>query len=130
MTQVAVVNPQIIINNIGVRYVPNSLDVDLGLGEQSVKALAGGGGTVSTVFFNNIESNIGIVKFDLYSVNITAIFIQDWKTLGNANTIQVQGEGDTVFSFQFMALTNRVDFMIGNEKQTSFEFQGNPAITF
>jgi hypothetical protein len=129
MSQISLVNPQLVINNISVDYVPNSLDIDLGLGEQSVKALAGGGGTVDTVFFNNIESNIGIVKFDRYSTNVNMTFLQDWKALGDANTIQVQGEGNVVVTFQFMALTNRVEVMIGNEKQTSFEFQGNPAIT-
>jgi hypothetical protein len=129
MSKSTIVSPQLIINNLAIQYVPNSVEIDLGLGEQSVKALSGGAGITDTAYFKNSESNIGIVKFKRYSRDETILLLQDWKALENANLIQVQAETGQVFTFQFMALTNRVELMIGNEETTQFEFQGNPAIT-
>jgi hypothetical protein len=129
MSKIAIVIPQLIINNLAIEYVPNSLEVDLGLGEQGVKALSGGAGIIDTVYFKNSESNIGGVKFKRYSRDETILLMQDWKALGNVNLIQVQAETGNVFTFQFMALTNRIELMIGSEETTQFEFQGNPAIT-
>ena len=129
MTQTALVNAQILINNIAIPYVPNSLKFDLGLGEQNVKAVAGGGGTSDSVYFQDVETNIGKVSFEMFSTDLSVETHKDWKALGNANVIQINGENDVTIFFSFMAQTNRVEFEVGNDKMVSFEFMGNPAIS-
>ena len=125
----ALVNPQIIINNTAIPYVPNSLKIDLGLGEQDVKAVAGGGGTTDSVYFENVESNISKVAFEMYTKDLSIELHQDWKALGNANTVEVVEPNGVAMSFPFMAHTNKVEFEIGNDKMVSIEFMGNPAVT-
>lgn len=129
MSQIALVNPQIVINNIPIPYVPNSLKFDLGLGEQNVKAVAGGGGTSDSVFFSNVETNIGMVSFEMFSTSLSVELHKDWKALSNANFIDLIGEGNVTIPFQSMAQTSKVEFEVGNDKMVTFEFHGGPAIS-
>lgn len=129
MSQRALTNSQIIVNGITYTYVPNTLDVDPGRGEQDVKATGGGGGASETVYFENVESNIGCVKFELFTraVNFTAYDL--WKTLGNLNVILViDPKSNLSLTFTGMANTNLVSLPIGNDKTVPFEFKGDPAI--
>jgi len=125
----ALVNPQIIINNIAIPFVPNSAKIDLGTGEQNVKAVAGGGAVVDTVYFNDVENSVSKVEFDMYVTDVTIELHQDWKSLGNGNTIEVVEVNGITATFPFMAHTNRVEFAIGNDKMVTITFMGNPAIT-
>lgn len=130
MSTIALVNPQLLINNIAIPFVPNSLKFDLGLGEQSVKSVAGGAGTVDTVYFENVETKIGKITFEMFTTAIAITVHQDWKALGNANVIELVASNiNTSITFQFMAQINRVEFEVGNDKMVSFEFEGNPAIS-
>ena len=129
MAQVALVNPQLIINNIAIPFVPNSLKFDLGLGEQDVKATAGGGGTSETVYFQNVETNIGFVSFEMYSTDVAIEAHKDWKVLANLNVIQINGEDDVSITYQNMAQTNKVEIEVGNDKMITFEFKGEIAIS-
>ena len=129
MAQIALVNPQIIINNIAIPYVPNSLKFDLGLGEQNVKAVAGGAGTSSSVYFNDIETSFSKVTFEMFTTDLSIETHKDWKALENANVIEIIGEGGVTVTFPFMAHTNRVEFEVGNDKMVSLEFMGDPAIS-
>jgi len=125
----ALVNPQIIVNNIAIPYVPNSLKIDLGLGEQNVKAVGGGGATVDSVYFDDVENSVSKVEFEMYTKDLSIELHQDWKALGNANTIEVVEPGGVTINFPFMAHTNRVEFEVGNDKMVTITFMGNPAIT-
>lgn len=129
MGQTALVNPQILINNIAIPYVPNSLKFDLGLGEQDVKATSGGGGSSETVYFNNIESNFGMVSFEMYSTDITLELHKAWKALENVNAIELIAEDGVTVMFPNMAQTNKVEIEVGNDKMVTFEFKGGIAIS-
>ncbi len=129
MAQIALVNAQILINNIAIPYVPNSLKFDLGLGEQNVKAVAGGGGTSDSVYFTDVETNVSKVTFEMYSTDVSVEVHKDWKALGNLSVIQINGENNVTIFFQNMAQTNRVEFEVGNDKMVTFDFQGDPAIS-
>jgi len=129
MTQTALVNGQLLINNIAIPYVPNSFKFDLGLGEQNVKAVAGGGGTSDGVYFADVETKISKCSFEMYSTSLALELHKEWKALGNAIVIEYTGANDVVMYFNFMAHTNRVEFETGNDKTVSFEFCGNPAIS-
>jgi hypothetical protein len=126
---IALTNSQVVVNGITYTYVPNTLDVDPGRGEQDVKATGGGGGSSETVYFKNVESNIGMVKFELYTRDVDFTAHDLWKSLGNLNVILViDPDSDLVLTYQNMANTNLVSFPIGNDKTVPFEFKGNPAI--
>lgn len=128
MAQIALVNPQLLVNNIAIPYVPNSLKFDLGLGEQDVKATAGGGGTAETVYFNNVEANVGMVSFEMYSTDVSVELHEDWKSLGDGNGIEIVGEGGVTVTYQRMAQTSKVEIEVGNDKMVTFEFKGAIAI--
>lgn len=129
MSKIGLTNSQVSINNIAIPIVPNSLKIDLGLGEQNVKATGGGGGNSETVYFEDASTNIGCVKFEMYSTKLTLEFHQDWKALTNANFIQVIDKSGVSTSFPFMAHTNRVEIEIGSDKTVPIEFEGGVAIS-
>lgn len=129
MSQRALTNSQIIVNGITYTYVPNTLDVDPGRGEQDVKATGGGGGASETVYFENVESNIGCVKFELFTRAVDFTAYDLWKALGNLNVILViDPKSNLTLTFEGMANTNLVSFPIGNDKTVPFEFKGDPAV--
>lgn len=129
MAQTALVNSQLLINNIAIPYVPNSLKFDLGLGEQDVKATAGGGGSSESVYFENVETNISMASFEMYSTDLSVEVHKDWKALKNLNTLEIIDPSGVSITFPFMAHTNKTEFEVGSDKMVTLEFKGDPAIS-
>lgn len=129
----ALYNPAIFINDVPIKFRPNTLNYDDGFGEYKVRARAGGGGSVDTVFSKDVETEIGKVKLNMFPTRDTAEFVRLWKSLGNANTITItdsDDQGSQLISrtFKFAALVNSPVINIGSDTDVELNFEGDPAI--
>jgi len=123
----ALSNPTVVINNITVPVVPNSVAFTEGFGEQNIRTQSAGGGSVQQVYSNNIETNMSMFKCELYNTAENIDNIRIWKTNNSDNAISVTGEGLTR-SFTNMALVNDYEVNLGSDTTISIEFKGNPAV--
>ena len=60
-------NAAVIINNEAVGVIPNSVEFDEGRGEQVVRAVVVDDGKLEQVYAENLETNLGAVKFSIPS---------------------------------------------------------------
>lgn len=102
---IALSNPTVLINNISVAVVPNSVSYTEGKGEQMVRVQSAGGGSVQSVLSNNVETNLSTVKMSLFPTAENIALILTWKNNANANAISITGSGLTR-SFTNAALTS------------------------
>jgi len=123
----ALSNPTIVVNNLATPIVPNSFTFTEGLGEQTIRTQSAGGGSVQTVFSNNVETNKSMVKFSLYNTADNIDLIKLWKQNGDANAISVTGEGLNR-SFSGAALISNYEVNLGSDTTIDVEFEGQPAI--
>jgi len=87
-------DPGVQVNNVAVGIVPNTLEFTEGFGEQNVKVQSAGGGILQQVFENNVETNIGMVKFSLFSTIDNIEQARQWKANGNKNVVTVTAVAD------------------------------------
>ena len=66
------------VNNDQVGIVPNSLSFNEGLGEQRILAVSEGGGQISQVFSNDLETAFGMVRFSLRSTAPNIERVRQW----------------------------------------------------
>ncbi len=119
---------QVIVNNDTVAIVPNSLVYNEGLGEQKVHAVSVGDGEVEQVFAQDIETNFGMVKFDLRSNPSSIAQALVWKQNGNENVVSIMGEnadGRLIRNFTGASLTSNYDVNIGVDGIINIEFHTN-----
>lgn len=128
-TQLA--NPVVMVNNVQVAVKPNSVIFDEGLGEQKIRAASTGGNQVEQVYSEDVESNFGMVKFEMPSTIDNIANQRAWKINKNANLIQLMGttpEGDFSRTFTQAAVLNPIEVPLGSDTDISLEFKTNPAI--
>ena len=123
----AVTNPLCIINNILINYIPNTLTFNEGLGEQSVKTQTSGAGKVETVYYQNLENNVGMVKLSMRTTEENMRSAKFWKNNGNNNSIILAFENFTR-TFLNCALTSSYEITFGDDGKFDIEFSGNSAI--
>lgn len=124
-------NPYVIVNSVQFAIVPNSLKYKDGLGEQKMKAASAGGNQVEIVYAEDVETNIGMVSFELFATPENIAAARAWKVLKNENLVQVLAntlEGSLTRSFQQAALLSDVENALGSDTTISIEFKSNPAI--
>lgn len=123
-------NPQVEVNGLSVDIVPNSLSYTEGGGEQTVKAQSSGGDKVSSVFFENAETKLSMLKFEVYATDVNVALARIWKFNKNDNFISVTGgsQSNTQRILQFAALTNDYEVELKNEGVISIEFHGEAVI--
>ena len=117
------------VNNDAVGIVPNSLTFTEGLGEQRVLAVSEGGGQVSQVFSNDLESNFGMVRFSMRSTAGNIEKVRGWKAGGNTNVVIIAGEdaegNDFIRTYTQASITNNYEVGIATEGVIEVEFQAN-----
>ena len=121
----------VLVNNEAHSIVPNSLVFNEGLGEQQVRAMSAGGGKTEQVYARNLESNVGMVKFELPTTPRNIEIAKQWKQNGNGNVVAIAGttpDGDVTRTFTQAALTNNYEIEVGTETSIEIEFHSNPAI--
>lgn len=123
----ALSNPSVLINNISVPVVPNSVSYTEGKGEQTVRVQSAGGGSVQSVFSNNVETNLSMVKMSLFPTAENIALILTWKNNANANAISITGSGLTR-SFANATLTSDYEVQLGSDTQIDLEFKADAAV--
>ena len=128
MALTRVVDPAIIINNVAFPYVPGSVKLDPGFGEQKMATAVFGGGHVETVYSKDMTQNYSTLKVELYNTveDKTSLLksIEEWKGNDNNNSISGVYEGESFFIAN-AALLNKVEIGFGSDTTTSLEFSGD-----
>lgn len=124
----ALSNATVVVNNLATPIVPNSFTFTEGLGEQTMRTQSSGGGSVQTVFSNNVETNKSMVKFSVYNTAENIDLLKTWKQNKDANAISVTGDDGFARSFSGAALINNYEVNLGSDTAIDVEFESQPAI--
>lgn len=121
-------DPSVLINNVAVAIVPNSCDFDEGFGEQDVKVQSAGGGQLQQVFANNVETNLGRVKFSLAATVANIALARQWKANQNRNVVTITAqvaEGTLTRTFTNAAICNNYAIPLSADGVIELEFKGD-----
>ena len=131
MTQFVLSNPSIRVNNITAGFMPNSLTVKLGKGENSVKGVSIGGGLSDVAVSEDVEDRVAMVKFTLYTTNDNIELFNNWKTqeLTIGNDIKIF---DRTFNATMRngIVINDPEIAFGVDKEFEVEFRGPMIVEF
>lgn len=127
MAQRTIAVPALEINNEVVAIVPNSLVFTEGFGEQTVLTQSAGGGIIETVYSDNAELKISMVKFELHTTQQNIDLVRSWKVNLNNNAISITDSG-LERTFTNMALTSNYEVQTGSEGKIAIEFKGDPSV--
>lgn len=126
MVQLVQSNLTLQVNNEKVDYKPNSLSYDLGLGEDSVKGVSGGQGSSSIAVSTNVETYVGMVKFELFTSDVNVELFREWKEIG-----RLTGNFIKIFDDNFQGtmvsarLTNKSEHKTGVDESFEVTFEGS-----
>ena len=121
--------PQITINNIVIDIVPNSFKFKKGVGEQSVKAASSGGNAVSLVIFENVETKIGEVKFQLFNTPANNRLFDTIKNNNPLNSIIASHPTQNIqYFFGNAVLVNDPEWTAGVDGMVDLEFKTRAAV--
>lgn len=124
-------NATVLVNNVAVAIVPNSLKFTEGLGEQTMDAASIGGGKVEQVFSEDVETAFGKVMFEIPATPDNIASAKAWKVRRNTNVVQIAGsnaEGNMTRSFTQAALLADYEVPISTEGNIPLEFSSNAPI--
>ena len=120
------------INNEVVPIIPNTLLYTEGKGEQKMRVASVGGGAIEQIFSTDVEGNLSKVNVSIPSDPDSINNARAWKTLLNANLVQIAGktpDGKTLTrTFTQAAVMNDYEVALGSETDISLEIMSNPAI--
>lgn len=126
MSDTAVVNPTLVINNIAIPVRPNSVTFKEGKGEQNMRVQSAGGGNTDIVYSENVESNISSLMFEIINTAANIELARGWKTNRNANAGTLTGQGLSR-SFNNMAILNDYEVQLSSDGVIAIEMSGDPA---
>lgn len=119
------------VNNDAIGIVPNSLSFNEGFGEQRILPVSDGGGKVSQVFVNDLETNFAKVMFSVRTTAKNVEKVRVWKTAGNTNVIVIAAEdadgNDFIRTFTQASLTENYDVNIQADGTIELSFASNKA---
>lgn len=130
MSKTQISDASVIVNNVGVNIVPNSLSFTEGYGEQAVLVQSAGGGVLEQVYSNDVETNLAMVKFSLRSTVANIALAREWKTNANKNVIAVTAtvlEGSLTRTFNNAALTGDYEVSLSADGVIEVEFKADKA---
>jgi len=119
-------NGSVIVNNVPVAIMPNSLKIVDGSGEIKVRAMSAGGGAIETVHTEDVESKIGKISFELAVTDENRAISRLWKANIGSNVIVVVQEGLNPIVLQTASMVNDPEWEATADGKASIEFQGNP----
>lgn len=120
-------DPQIRINNETFAVVPNSIKVDLGLGDSKVMMQSAGNGSVSQVYSEDVTTKVGKVTLSVYATGAQVTAIKSLKANKNTNYISITDAGsELTLIMKNAALVKTPEINFSAEGQIELEFEGNP----
>jgi hypothetical protein len=132
MGKVQLADAVVTINNDVIGYVPNSVSFTEGLGEQKVLPVSEGGGRVSQVYANDIETSFATFKISIRTTSEDVALALEWKQNANRNVITLNGVDTNgrgvIRTFTQCAVTNDYEVPIQAEGVIELEFMGNAPI--
>jgi hypothetical protein len=123
----ALFNPTLYINDINIKFKPNTLNYTEGFGEYKVRARSGGGGATDTVFSQDVETQYSMIKFNIYPTKDLLELARLWKSLGNGNVLTITDVNGFSRTFKFAAMINDPPTNIGADTDVEIEFHSDPA---
>lgn len=126
MGKEAISTGQLIINNVVVPYVPNSVKYTEGFGEYNQRAAVSGNATTETVFSQNAEQKLSMINFEIFPTADAIALARSWKANRSNNVVEYVAEGmqRTITS---AAIVNDFEVEIGADTTISLEWKGDPA---
>lgn len=121
-------DPSVVVNNVAVSIVPNSLEFDEGFGEQEILVQSSGNGVTEQVFSDNVETNLGMVKFSMRSTVDNIALVRAWKAARNSNAVTVTAttaDGTLARTYTNAAITNNYTVTLSSDGVIEVEFKGD-----
>lgn len=129
MASRAISTPSVIINNLPIAIIPNSLTFTEGFGEQTMRTQSAGGGSVDVVYSVNAESLMSKVTFEIINTDQNIALARNWKSNSNDNAISlIDSRTGFARNFSNMALTSDYEVSLGADTTITVEFMGNPGV--
>lgn len=123
-------DPGVVVNNVGVAIVPNSLAFTEGFGEQETIVQSAGGGVLEQVYSNNVETNLSMVKFSLRSTVDNIELARSWKNNRNENVVAITAQvsdGTLTRTFNNAAVVNDFEVNLSADGVIEIEFKADKA---
>ena len=124
-------DPSLVMNNLPFSIIGNSFSYTEGLGEQDLMVQSAGGGSVQTVFSDNVEMKYSSFKFEMQNTLENIDLIRSWKVNENRNGMAGTAPNgvDAGWSrtFNNVALINDYEVNLGADTTISLEFKSDPA---
>ena len=129
MARKMISNAQVLINDVAIGYVPNSLKVKLGYGEDNYISQTGGGDIVIPIYSKNAETRVAEVSFDLSPYDVDIALFRSIKNRENNNVIVIADNSSNFsLTFQEAALINDPDIEFSATGKFTVNFKSRPAI--
>lgn len=124
-------NPAVTINDVDVKFTPNSITYTEGFGEAKVRTRSGGGGVVDTVYSRDLETAYSTFKISVRTTADMVELIRLWLVIENGNTITLtdsDNQGNQLLSrtFKFAAIINNPTVNVNADGDVELEFHGDP----
>ena len=126
MSQIAFSNGAVIVNNVSIAVLPNSIKITKGKGDRKVRAMQIGGGAVETVHTEDISTKIGKVSFELAVTDSNISLIESWQNIIGGNMVMIVQEGVNPIVLQNASVTNDPELDASADGKATVEFQGDP----
>ncbi len=120
---IALLDPQITINNEVIQIVPLSAVLKLGLGEDSVEVVSAGNGNTDIVVGSNVETRKGMLTVGLNNTNQNIDLVTRFKHLKSELTISIS-EGSFNKILRKGTIINEPEFTFSNDSNISVEIEG------
>lgn len=120
-------NPTVVINNDSVAVSGNTVSFTDGFGERELRVQSAGGGSIQTVFSEDVSTRVAMVKLALVNTAANIDLVRGWQNLENENSISITGEGLTR-SFNNAAVINNPEYNLGSDGTIDVEFKSDPAV--
>jgi hypothetical protein len=121
-------DPSVLVNNVAVYIVPNTLEFDEGFGEQDVMVQSAGGGVLDQVFSDNVETSLGGFKFSLKTTIDNIALARSWKANRNQNVVTITAttpDGTLTRTYTGAAIVNNFTVQATADGVIELEWKGN-----
>ena len=116
-------DPEIVVNDITVFVVPNSVSYKSGKGEKSVKVQSAGNGNTVPVPSQNVETKKGMIKFSVFSTVQAIALKEQWQNSVGGNVIELGSVNKTM---NRGTMINDPEINLTDDGTVELEFEGSP----
>jgi hypothetical protein len=126
MAEKIISNPQVLVNDELILFVPNSLKYIKNTAKTNVKSLTGGGNSVITVHSKDISEATGKVTFSIKATSRSIELLDIWANNTAENVIEISSSnGDIALAFTGMSLEEIPDLEFGADAEIEVTFLGD-----